>query len=393
MILPALFDHIDLIKEAKKNNYHVITCDNNPINLGHKYGDSSANISLLDFDNLLEFAEDNCIDAVMAFSTDIAAIPVAYIASKMNLVGNSVSAVEIMANKTLFRSFLRQNNFNTPSFQTVSCYEDIDIDNLLFPIIIKPTDRAGSKGVYIINDVADFKVKFDMSIAFSFEGRVIVEDYIEVNHKQIHGDALVQDGELIFCCLGDQFFGDGIHAFSPIATIFPTTASDKILKEIECELRRFIELVNYQNGGINIEIRVGKDEKIYFIEIAPRFGGNYIPKTINFVCGLNLIKYALDMAVGNKITIPTYRVDGSIFQFILRSKREGVFKSIHVHNNADFEILEHYEIKKTGDIVDINNSVSNIISVYILKVQQSKSIEDIINCDEKYFSIEMKYNG
>ncbi len=387
--MPALSDHIELIKEAKIEGYTVITCDNNPDNEGHKYSDKSYNISLLDLDKILKMSQYESVYAVLAFSTDIGAIPAALIREKLNLVGNSVSTVNIMTNKGLFREFLRKNKFSTPNFQTVSKFEEIDLDKITFPLIIKPTDRASSKGVCIVTDINDLKVKLDKSLTFSFEQKVIIEDYIEIQENQIHGDALVQDGELIFCCLGDQYFGNGDLEFCPIATTFPTSYSLDLIRKVKEELQRFLNLVDYRNGGLNIEVRITNNMDVYFIEIAPRSGGNFIPKTISLSSNINIIKECFNISIGKKVNIPDYTLNPNILQFILRSEKEGIFRSVSIIENRLVKILEDYPIKKTGDMVNMNTGPNNIISIYILEVYDCSSIQQIINHPYQFFSIKL----
>ncbi len=387
LIVPALFDHVDFIKEARDNNYQVITCDNNKKNLGHKYAHFSANISLLDIGGLRRFAKEMKIDAVAAYSTDIGAIPAAFIASDLGLIGNPVNAVTVMSNKGVFRGFLRKNIFKTPKYQVVSCIDELNLEYLQFPVIIKPTDRAGSKGINIVNNIQNLKTKIGVSLSFSFEKKVIVEEYIETEYKQIHGDAIVQNGELLFLGLGDQYFGEDGLRFSPIATIFPTSIPEDIFKKIQNEIRRFIQLVKYKNGGINIEIRIGRNQEIYFVELAPRLGGNYIPKVISLVYNINVIKCAFDIAIGKNVFLPKCIIQNNIFQLILRSNKEGVFRSVFIQNDESFKILENYPIKSSGDIVTCNDSVSSIITVYIIKSKNKEMIFEIINDTSKFFEI------
>ena len=389
LIMPALYDHIDLIKEAKKKGYKIVTCDNNPDNEGHMFADIFQNVSLLDIDAVVSMAKTEGITAVTPFSTDIGAIPAAHVAQAMNLVGNPVEAVNIMANKSLFRNFLTTHNFNVPKFQTVSCAEEINFNEINFPSIIKPTDRAGSKGVYVVEDISELKDKLNETLAISFEKKVIVEDYIETEHNQLHGDAIVQDGQLVFCCIGDQYFGKGNMAHSPIATTFPSKVSTDIIKKMKSEIRRFLDLVGYKNGGINIETRVDKNGEIYFIELAPRFGGNSIPKTIGMACNFDIIKCALNIAIGQKVNIPEYKINNNIFQLILRSEREGIFKSVEVIDHKEIEILDCYPVKKTGDYVSLDNGPSNIIAVYIIKASKHTNVKTTINNPRKYFNIKL----
>ncbi|TLX76903.1 ATP-grasp domain-containing protein [Labilibacter sediminis] len=390
LILPALFDHIDIINEAKKQNYKVITCDNVPENPGHKYADESADISLLDIDKLVQFARKNDIDAVSAFSTDIGSLAAAYITDQLNLPGNSLETVSILVNKYRFRCFLKQKGFNCPTFQIAASFEEISQSKINYPSIIKPVDRAGSKGVYKVNNIDELKHKIEKSLSYSFEKRVIIEDYIETDIQHIHGDAIVQNGELIFCCLGDQYFGRGVSRFSPVATVIPSNAPQEFLVDIENNLKRIITEIGYFNGGLNIEVRVDKQGKPFFVEVAPRFGGNFIPTTIGIARGIDIVKCAFDIAVGKKVDLPPLINMKHIFQFSLRSDVEGVFDQVHILRKDRFKILKSFPVKKSGEQITLDNGPSNIISVYIIQAINNEVVKDIIENPFNYFNVEIE---
>jgi len=390
LILPALFDHIDLIKEAIKNGYDVVTCDNNLENEGHVFANFSENISLLDLQGVLEFSIRNNISAISTFSTDIGAIPAAYVAEKLKLRGNRLSTIEIMANKYLFRQCMDKYGFHTPYYQCVSSFKEIEYERIQFPLIVKPTDRAGSKGVAIVSNIVQLENQIPHSLEYSFEKKVIIEEYIESAYPQIHGDALVQNGQVIFCCLGDQYFGEGNRKFAPIATSFPCTIPEKKCKFLLSELKRFIDLVGYCDGGINIEARLSINGNIYFIELGPRYGGNFIPKTISYVYDINIFKYIFKVSIGDIIQFPDFNPKKGIFQFILRSKKSGIFKSLDVNTKDDFEILESYLIAKKNSPVYSDNGPSNIINIFILKVRQIADVSLIISRHEEYFKLDIR---
>ncbi|MCU4174511.1 ATP-grasp domain-containing protein [Carboxylicivirga sp. N1Y90] len=387
IILPAIFDHIEIVQVAQNMGYEVITCDNLPSNPAHSFGNIAKNVSLLDFDSLCSLAKEYNIDAVAAFSTDIGAISAAHIAKESKLINNPLEVVQTMANKGLFRTFLLQNNFKTPPFQVINSLNELELKELTFPAIIKPIDRAGSKGVCKVSNYTELEDQFEITKSFSFDKKVIVEEYIESGLHHIHGDGIVQNGKLIFLCLGDQFFGSGESKYAPIATSFPSTAPTGILNKIHQELQRFISTVGYENGGINTEIRIKGNNDVYFIEIAPRFGGNYIAKTIGLACNLNIIRYAFLIAIGEKINIPKYTVNDCIFQFSLRAENDGIFKTIKIKNQDKFKVLDSYTLKENGDLIKLGKGPENIISVFILEATNKKIKKDIIHNTLKYFEI------
>ena len=389
--MPGLFDHVDLILEAKKRNYEVTTCDNNPNNIAHKYSNYYTNINLLDLDNLIHYVYQGNFDIIAAFSSDIGAVAVDYINTKICRNFNAPNAIKTMANKKKFRLFLKEHEFNVPEFQIINSQNNHNALNIKIPAIIKPVDRAGSKGICKINCNKDIQEKISNALNVSFTKEVIIEEFIITKYNHIHGDALVQDGELVFYCLGEQYFGKNSLEFYPIATLFPSATPDYILEKIKILLESFIKKIGYKNGAINIEVRVDENDKIYFIELAPRHGGNYIAKTISYFMNVNLAALYFDILIGKKINvIPSPNNNSTVFQFSLRCEVEGIYNSTHLNlNDNRFLILESHQLKHKGDIITINNGPDNIVAVYIIETLNKESALELINNTSKYFEIQL----
>ncbi|MBS2209961.1 ATP-grasp domain-containing protein [Carboxylicivirga mesophila] len=389
LVLPAIFDHVDLIIEAKNNGYHVITCDNQVNNVGHSYSDEVALIDLLDHKSMLKFSLDMGIDAIISFSTDIGAVPAALVADKLQLPGAGYKAVDIMANKDKFRKFQKENGLSFPAYQVVSCYEELDGTTLDFPVVVKPIDRAGSKGVSVVNSLSELKTKLPFAVNLSLKGKVIVERFISSEYHQVHGDVIVQNGEIIFSCLGDQVFNTFGGRCLPIATLFPTSISKRIYDKIISQLQHFVTLVGYKNGGINVEVRVGNAGNICFIELGPRFGGNFIPKTIGLACGINLTRFAINLANGIPISIGNYTVNPRIFQFILRADRLGCFKGVILKNTDEFSVLSEFTQYNINDRIENLDGPSSIVGIYVIEAVTKSLRGRIVENHIDFFEIKI----
>ncbi len=385
--MPAIWDHVELIIEAKKRNFNVIACDNNMDNIGHKFSDSSANISLLDIQAIYQYAKENKVDVITAYSTDIGAKPAAYISEQLNLIGSGCNAVDIMCNKSKFRAFLKENNFYCPAFQTISnpeCYDNLEMK---FPLIVKPTDRAGSKGVFVAKDNQELSTCIKNAHQFSLEGNVIVEEFIETQINQIHGDAIIQNGELLFCFLGDQYFGSKNQKYSPIATIFPSKISSRVYENILSELKRFILLAGYKNGGINLEVRISINEQIFFVELGPRYGGNLIPKAISYSYGINLVKCAMDIIEGKIIERIKPNVQRKVIQFILRSNRNGFFQNVSFLGLEGVNLLYSHLLINKGEWLSCSGGTGDIICIYIYEFDKEDTARELMSNPYQYFEI------
>ena len=140
---------LPVIKAIHDLGHYAITCDYLPNNIAHKFSDEYHNVSIVDKEAVLELAKKLKVDGVMSFACDPGVETAAYVAEKLGLPTHPYESVKILQNKALFRKFLTDNGFNVPKAKGYSNYEDAlrDIGIFRFPIIVKPTDSAGSKCV------------------------------------------------------------------------------------------------------------------------------------------------------------------------------------------------------------------------------------------------------
>ena len=162
--------------------------------------------------------------------------------------------MEILTNKALFREFLHQNGFNAPKGISFSILKEglENISKLNFPLILKPVDSSGSKGVYKINSKEDLKRYFTSAIKYSRIKKVILEEWISYDGFQIAGDGFSIDGNLVFCGFANEHFNNNSNSpFVPICESFPYIGDQKIQKlvnpSLQSKIEKLIEEINDTN--------------------------------------------------------------------------------------------------------------------------------------------------
>ena len=173
---------LPVIKSAHELGLYVITCDYLPNNIAHKYSDEYINVNILDKDAVLEVAKRKQIDGIMSFGVDPGVVTAAYVAEQMGLsFQGSYESVSILQDKELFRKFLTKNKFNCPHAKGYSDKDApyADIDFFSWPVIVKPVDSAGSKGVTRVNKIEDLKGAIEDALCSSHNGHFIIEDFLD----------------------------------------------------------------------------------------------------------------------------------------------------------------------------------------------------------------------
>ena len=379
LILGAMKMHVPVIKRMKERGIHVITCDYLPENIGHKYADEAYFDSTTDCQAVLKLAERLKVDGIMTFCSDPAAYTVSYVADKLNLPGNPVSAIKILSEKDTFRKFQKEHGFDCPQF---ICCESINdaMDNvcqLKFPVVIKPVDSSGSKGVYKLNSADEISEYWNESIRYSRCKRVILEEFIEKKGYQLQGDAYFADGELKFMCLGDE------HAdVEPLGTTYPSVLSSDVMDKVAADVERCLKLVGFNRGGLNIEVRIGKDDKIHIVEIGARNGGHYNVEAIRRMTGFDFYDHAIDAALGIPYKEEPPMNNGLFANMILYSKKEGVFSGIEYSDELKDCIVDEFFYVDKGDAIEPYHGSNTSIGIVILKfgsVEQMLRLTDDFN--------------
>ena len=158
MLLGGIRYLLPVIKAAHEQGYYIITADYLPDNIAHKFSDEYVNVSIIDKEAVLRVAQEKRIDGIMSFGVDPGVVSASYVQEKMELPSfGPYESVCILQNKDRFRAFLAEHGFNVPQAKGYSNLNDAmaDQDAFDYPVIVKPTDSAGSKGVTRVNDKAN----------------------------------------------------------------------------------------------------------------------------------------------------------------------------------------------------------------------------------------------
>lgn len=369
LLLGAMQMHVPIIKRAKECGVYVITCDYIPENEGHKYADEAYYDSTTDIEAVLSLAKKCGVNGITTFNSDPAALTAAYVADRLGLPGSGYEAVKIMSEKDRFRTFLSENGFNVPRFRQYTDIEALmdDLNNFQFPVMLKPVDSSGSKGVVKIESSANIEQYFGEALSYSRCKRIIVEEFIESRGAQLHGDAFIHEGKVEFIYLGDHHFDSTVNNLVPISTTFPSCHDENDIQRVEFEVQRFISKVGFRQGGINIEARISlTDDKIYLIEVGPRNGGNFTPVVIQYASGFNFVDACINSALQRSHTVQNTNKRGYYAYIIIHAKEDGVLSHVEINQVLKDRVLQRFDYLHNGDTVKSFRGANAAIGVLLV---------------------------
>lgn len=384
---------LPVIKSAHELGLYVITCDYLPDNIAHKYSDEYVNVSIIDKEAVLEIAKKLEIDGIMSFATDPGVVTAAYVAEKLGLpYGGSYESVSILQDKGLFRSFLTEHNFNVPHAKSYKNLEDAlrDTDFFTWPVIVKPVDSAGSKGVTRVDDKNELRKAIEYALDFSHCDQFIIEDFIEKKGCSSDTDSFSIDGKLVATTFSSQRFDvQSDNPYAPMAYSWPSTFSREHEDELTSEIQRLLTLLDMQSSIYNIETREGVDGKAYIMEVSPRGGGNRLAEMIRYASGVDMIKAAVQAAVGlqiDKVDQPQY--DGFWAEYVLHSRVDGKFKEIWIE--PDFAANNVIEVDlwvTQGEEIHSFTAANFSIGTVVMKFASQEELESKLSSMERYIKV------
>lgn len=387
-----------VIEIAHKLGLYVITCDYLPDNAAHKLSDEYCNISIIEKDAVLKAAQELKIDGIMSFACDPGVVTAAYVAEKMGLpFQGSYKSTSILQDKGLFRKFLLDNKFNCPHAKR---YTDkkapfADIDYFTWPVIVKPVDSAGSKGVNKVDSPDELAAAIDIAVAGSHNGAFIIEDFLTFEGYHSSADPFTVDGKLEFVSYSDQLFDkEADNPYTPAYIIWPSSMKKDYQDILTNETQRLMNLLDMKTGIYNIESCVGKDGKPYIMEVSPRGGGCKIAELQRLAYGVDLIEDEVRKAVGLPVkNVKQTLCDGYWCEMIVHAKphESGILESVWVDPEIEEKYLKVVDLSaKSGDIVKPFTGANMALGDMFFRFDSREELDAVMSKSKEWLHIDLK---
>lgn len=378
MMLGGNFFQTTAIKAAKELGHYVISVDYLPDNPGHRFSDEYYNVSTVDKDAVLKLAQENKIDGIVSYASDVSAPTAAYVAEKMGLPTNPYESVMILTHKDLFRPFIKKHGFNCPKSESFDNVNEAFAfyKSLAKPAMVKPSDSNGSKGAAKVTEEKEFKSAFANAMSFSRQKIVIVEEFLVRRGHQIAGDGFIVDGELVFTGFMSEHFDKLCNPLVPIGESFPSYISEELKAKAKSEINRLMKLLNMKFGAINMDFIIDDNNDIYIIEIGPRNGGNLITDAIKAATGIDLAKATVQAALGLDYDKAfTATENNFVASYITHALKSGIYSGTSIDDKIKNDILLFKDLTKIGDKVSSFDNAALDTGAMLIKFN---SVEDMV---------------
>ena len=380
------------IETAKRLGYYTVLCDFLTDNPGQHYADRFYLVSTTDKEKVLDVAQKEQISGVLAYASDPAAPTAAYVAEQMGLPGNPYDAVCTLCNKDRFRQFLSENGFHTPRaerFQSVD--EALDgAKGLDLPVIVKPVDSSGSKGVTVLRSFDKLNTAAEFALRFSRCKTAIVEEFIEKKHPYlIGGDIFVYEGQVLVWGLLNCHRDPKVNPLVPVGKSYPLALDSQDAKAVRQTLQTLIDKLQIRSACMNLELIIDSQDRVFPIDIGPRAGGNMIPDLLSMIFGVDLVEMSVKAAMGQPVTEKIVRGEDHSYYatYNLHSVKDGIYKGLSISEEIESFVIEKHIYMQEGDSVEFFSDASKAIGIIFLRFDSLRSLHTMLSCIDDHIQV------
>lgn len=290
--------------------------------IGEKTADFFYPISITEKEKILEVCKKIDPVAICSIGSDLAVLTVNYVARNLGLTANSKKCDLISTNKYEMREAFRQAGIYTPQFFKVT--ED-EMESLFerkwkFPLIIKPTDRSGSRAITKLTSPDGMTAAVSRAIGESFEKAAIIEEFID--GKEYSCESISFQGKHTLLAITEKFT-TGAPNYIEVGHIEPAPIKGALYDKIKDEVFKALDALDIKNSASHAEIKVSDTGKIGIIEIGARMGGDCIGSDLVYLStGNDYVKMVINVACGEKPQILPSKQDKTAAIRFLMSKEE-----------------------------------------------------------------------
>ena len=261
-------------------------------------------ISILEKELILQKCTEIGIDGITSIASDAAVPTVCFVAEKMGLISNRFGDSLVATNKYEMRKRFMHQDVKCPRFEVATADNLPDISNFRFPVIVKPTDRSGSRGVLKIEHPKQLKEAVSRAQTKSFSGEAIVEEFVQ--GREVSVETISWEGKHYILAITDKVT-TGEPYFVELEHHQPTSLDEKVQDKIRIETRKALTAVGVKYGAGHSEFIITNDNEVFAVEVGARMGGDFIGSDLVYLStGYDFLKGVIDVSLG-KFEEPDFR--------------------------------------------------------------------------------------
>lgn len=388
LVLGGTVPHIELIRQLKERGYYTILVDYLPNPPAKKYANMHIQESTLDHDIVYQIARKFKADLVIAACIDHANRTACDVLEKLGKhFPYSAQTAKEVTDKCLMKQILKSNNIPTSDFVIVD-NADVDI-NLEYPLVVKPVDSNGNRGIRKVESSVDIKEAIVDAINASKTGTAIVEEYVGGVETSIYSYVLNGEAHIILSNERQVKYDEKTGKMPGYAMIYPCSEVSRLKSKIQDICNNTAKAFRLDNTPLLIQAKIQGDE-IKIIELMPRIGGGQSYWNIKKLTGFDIISATIDSFEGIEPNLDYHTPDCITVTNNIYTK-SAIFGRVvggeYLLNNHlvdEFKVLRH-----EGDVIEEDLSSGNRVCSFVIS---GNTREQILHRVKEAFDIIKVYD-
>ena len=255
-------------------------------------------ISITEVDEICDICQRIQPKGIVSIGSDLATVTVNRVAEKLGLIGNSLECTEVTTNKFMMRERLKDSSIPCPKYWLAGKNgSDLDVKPKDFPLIVKPVDRSGSRGVSLVRDESELVEAIQAARERSFSAQVIIEQFIE--GRELSVESISWQGRHYILQFTDKETTGAPHYIEKTHHQ-PAELSVSQKESLVRLTRKSLDCLGVQNGASHSEFKIMESGEMYLIEVGARMGGDCIGSDlVRLSTRYDFVKGVIEVAVGS----------------------------------------------------------------------------------------------
>jgi biotin carboxylase len=332
-------------------------------------------------------AKSLSIDGLCAGANDFSALTCSYVAQNLGLPGHdSYEICRTIHIKDEYRAFAKQHGIRSPNAWGYSSLEDAikGLELLSYPLIVKPVDLTGGKGVGVATTIAEGRVAIAEAFNKTRAGRIVIESYLSGTH---HGlTTFIRNQEVVFYFVDNEHYYKNLFMVSGAST--PSSVSDEVVGLVCRDAQKIAKSLNLVDGILHIQFIRTSDGPV-ILEICRRAPGDLYIKLVEVATGLDYPELIVRSAVGDDCKDAQHlRPNACYLRHCIMANHNGVVSTVELDPWVRSRV--HFQNIWGGSDYLVKNYLTEKLGILIIKFKSAEELEYFLSCHENLINIDFK---
>ncbi len=363
---------IPMIKAAQDLGYFVITTGNRADDKGHIFSDQCVLEDFSDRDAMLALAINLKVDAICSSSNDFSILSCAYVAENLSLPGFDTFLTTLrLHHKDKFRQLAEEIGLTRVKSLIFDLSKDIklDIKDLVFPLIVKPVDLTGGKGISIAENTLQLQNAIELATSASHMNRVVIEEFFE---GSLHSySTFIKNGRVAFDYADNEF--SFLNPYLVSTSTSPAKVSKFVLDQMRQQTEKLARSLNLVDGLLHAQFLVNYDD-FRIIEYTRRMPGDFYSFPVKMSTGFDQARALIEQCTGDSITTPAcWHQEKFVSRHCAMASKAGVIEETEIAIEISKKIIDCFNLRIPGN--NIINPLVDKTAIYFLEYESAQEMD------------------